>query len=175
MQDRSESEREHMIDTLHRAINDKQFVFYQPKVDLYTGEAFAVEALIRWQHPQKGLIAPGYFLPFIEQHQLIEQIDEWVIEEAFSQCAAWHQKGIKLPISINISQRTFSNGSFVDNFRRILMRYPQLPRGAIDIEILETVEMNNIEQVRDIINILQGSGVTFSLDDFGTGFSSLTY
>lgn len=176
LRDKSESERERMIDKLHQALEKQEFqLYYQPKVDLYTGKPFAVEALIRWQHPEHGTLTPGAFLPYIEQHQLIEYIDHWVLNEALKQCAEWQSLGIDLPVSINISDRAFNQSDFISTVENTLSCYPNLPKGALDIEVLETVEMNNIDEACETIKALQAIGVTFSLDDFGTGFSSLTY
>ncbi len=150
-------------------------VYYQPKVNLRTGVVVGMEALLRWQHPEQGLLAPGVFLPAAEQTNLIIDIGEWVLEQTLRQLALWAAAGAAWPVSVNIAARHFQQADFVDRLEAILARHPDVPAQLIELEILESVAQRDIEQVRSIILQCQALGVSFALDDFGTGYSSLSY
>lgn len=161
---------------IHKALQRDEFVlFYQPKVNMRTGMVVGVEALIRWQHPQRGLLAPGAFLPDVEDHPLAVAIGDWVIKTAFAQAASWYRQGWQLPISINVGARQLQQSDFVANLTTLLQTYPTLPAHLLELEVLETSALENIEQVCLIMNQCAGLGIEFALDDFGTGYSSLTY
>ena len=150
-------------------------LYYQPKQDLTQGTIFGVEALIRWNHPERGLLAPYEFLPIIENSELDVQLGEWVIEHALAQMAAWQRAGIALQVSVNISAHHLQTAGFVGALQRRLERHPQLPRGALQIEVLETAALDDIVQSSEVIAQCRALGVSFALDDFGTGYSSLVY
>jgi EAL domain-containing protein (putative c-di-GMP-specific phosphodiesterase class I) len=161
---------------LTKALEQNEFVlYYQPKVNMRTGVVMGVEALIRWKHPQRGLLAPGSFLPLIEKHFLCEAIGIWVLETAVQQMESWRQVGLKLPVSVNVSARQFQDTNFSTKLAQLLERYPQMDRGALELEILETSALEDMLSVEKIISDCHALGVHFSLDDFGTGYSSLTY
>ena len=161
---------------LAQAFEKKEFVlYYQPKVNMRTGVVVGVEALIRWQHPESGLLAPGSFLPLIEKHGLCEAIGAWVLETAVQQLESWGQRGLRLPVSVNVSARQFQDADFSAKLARLLKRHSQVDPGALELEILETSALEDIVSVQKIISDCQALGVYFSLDDFGTGYSSLTY
>ncbi len=148
---------------------------YQPKVNMSTGEIIGVEALIRWQHPEKGLVFPIDFLPVIERHAISLEIGEWVINTALNQISQWQNRAIDLPISVNISAYQLQQADFVERLAALLVAHPDVPSGYLEIEILETSALSNVHQVSAIMSDCMALGVNFSLDDFGTGYSSLTY
>ncbi|WP_150913511.1 GGDEF and EAL domain-containing protein [Marinobacter halotolerans] len=155
--------------------NDEFVLFYQPKVNLKTGELIGVEALIRWQHPVRGLLSPDQFLPVIERHSLGNAVGEWVIRTALEQSAQWRQKGLNLSVSVNIDPFHLAQKDFVDRLKGILAGFPELQPGDFEIEIVETSSLEDFQSVSGVIEQCRALGVTFGLDDFGTGYSSLTY
>jgi EAL domain-containing protein (putative c-di-GMP-specific phosphodiesterase class I) len=140
-----------------------------------SGEVVGMEALLRWQHPERGLLSPGEFLPAAEQTDLIVDIGEWVIEQALIQIGAWLSAGKAWPISVNIAARHFHRPDFLDRLKDIFACHPNVPPRLLEIEILESVALGDINYIRDLIVACQALGVKFSLDDFGTGYSSLSY
>jgi diguanylate cyclase (GGDEF)-like protein/PAS domain S-box-containing protein len=150
-------------------------LYYQPKQELSTGNIVGVEALIRWNHPERGMLAPAEFLPIIENSEQDVQLGEWVIKNALAQLFAWERAGLQLQVSINISAQHLQITEFVENLQRELSHYPKLPDGALQIEVLETAALEDIAQSSEVIDACRKMGVTFALDDFGTGYSSLVY
>ncbi len=148
---------------------------YQPKVNMRSGKVVGMEALLRWQHPQQGLLPPLDFLPIVEQTDLIIDIGEWVIEQALQQSRAWSAMGGNWPISVNIAARHFHLPDFLERLKTILARYPDVPPQQLEIEILESAAIDDMVHVQRLILTCQALGVQFSLDDFGTGYSSLSY
>lgn len=164
------------IEGIRRALERHEFVLhYQPKVNMRTGQVIGAEALIRWQHPEKGLLAPGLFLPVIDDDPLAVAVGEWVIDTALSQIERWHALGLYLPVSVNVGARQLQETDFVDRLRIIFSHHPDVPQGSMEIEILETSALKDIAQVSRVIADCAQLGVAFALDDFGTGYSSLTY
>ena len=165
------------LNDIASAFADNQFVlFYQPKVNLKTGRAFGVEALIRWQHPQRGLIAPQEFLPIIASNELEIRIGNWVIEQAWQQLDTWHQQGLKIEVSINISAYHLLSSGFVKQLESILDSNPRLASHFLQLEILESTALDDLSAVNRIIKTCRDAlGVTTALDDFGTGYSSLAH
>jgi diguanylate cyclase (GGDEF)-like protein/PAS domain S-box-containing protein len=155
--------------------NNEFFLYYQPKVNMRTGVIVGAEALIRWQHPEKGLLAPGAFLPVIEDHPLAVRVGEWVIDTALTQIERWHAVGLDLAISVNIGARQLQQGDFVERLRCILAEHPGVRPGSLTLEVLETSALEDIATVSQVIESCAQMGVMFALDDFGTGYSSLTY
>ena len=161
---------------LEQALLQREFVLhYQPKINMRTGAVVGAEALIRWQHPERGLLAPGLFLPLIEKHALNEAVGCWMLETAVEQMDIWLQKGLRLPLSVNVSARQFQDAHFVTKRADLMARHPQVNRGLLELEILETSALEDMIAVEKVIRDCQEIGVDFSLDDFGTGYSSLTY
>lgn len=150
-------------------------LYYQPKVNLCSGAVLGFEALLRWQHPQLGLVPPLTFLPQIEQTELIVEIGEWAIDQALTQIHQWKMLGHAWAVSVNIATRHVQKADFVQRLQTLLARHPQVAPQLLDLEILETVAIENIHWVSQCIEACQALGVTFSLDDFGTGYSSLNY
>ena len=150
-------------------------LYYQPKVNMRTGQVIGVEALIRWQHPQQGLLAPACFLPVIENHPLAVDVGEWVMHTALAQMQTWHSAGLNMAVSVNIGARQLQQHDFVTRLQGILAAHPQVSPSRFELEVLETSALEDIAGVSDTIEQCRQIGVLFSLDDFGTGYSSLTY
>ena len=155
--------------------NHELKLYYQPKINLKTGEVIGLEALIRWQHPTEGILGPGTFLPLAEQSGLIIEIGDWVLEEAVRQMASWSDIGLRFPVSVNISTSQIMQPDFVDKLKATLARYPHVPPSRIEFEILETAALDDLDGVSETMLVCQQMGISFSLDDFGTGYSSLAY
>jgi EAL domain-containing protein (putative c-di-GMP-specific phosphodiesterase class I) len=175
-QDRSVRGHHESLDHIRQALAQRQFVlYYQPKVNMRTGRVIGAEALIRWQHPERGLLLPATFLPVIEDHTLAVEVGEWGVDAAMTQLEHWKELGLNLPVSVNIGARQLQQGQFVEKLRGILERYPGLDPSLLELEILETSALEDINRVSAVIQTCRGLGITFALDDFGTGYSSLTY
>jgi len=154
---------------------DELLLYYQPKVNMRTNEVIGVEALIRWQHPERGLLAPGQFLPMIEGHHLNEQIGLWVINHALTQMQIWKQEGIRMPVSVNLAPNQLQNPDFPTLLLSLLEQHSAIDPTDLELEILETTALHDFETVSSVIQSCRNFGVQFSIDDFGTGYSSLTY
>jgi diguanylate cyclase (GGDEF)-like protein len=161
---------------LRQAIDSEQFVlFYQPQLDLRTHRVVGAEALIRWRHPTRGLVAPGPFIGFAEETGLIERIGEWVLATACTQFVAWKAAGLRIDhVSVNVSPRQFRRKDFADQVARAMQR-SGLQRGALRLEITESVLVDDSGAVETTLARLGELGVPLELDDFGTGYSSLAY
>ncbi|MCB8748544.1 EAL domain-containing protein [Rhodoferax sp. U2-2l] len=174
--DRSQRVRHETLQRITQAMADEEFVlYYQPKVNLRTGEVFGAEALIRWQHPQQGLLAPGRFLPDIESHAISLELGEWVLHTAMKQLAAWVAQGLNLSVSVNISAHHLQQRDFASKLHSLLAAYPGVPRDHLELEVLETTALEELDNVASVIRDCASMGVGCALDDFGTGYSSLTY
>ncbi len=164
------------VERIRLALAQDEFVlFYQPKVNMRSGKIIGVEALIRWQHPEKGLLAPATFLPVIEDHPLAVSVGEWVINATLSQIEAWRDAGLDMAVSVNIGARQLQQADFVARLKTLLAAHPQVHPSRIELEILETSALQDMAQVSKVIADCAHLGVLFALDDFGTGYSSLTY
>lgn len=164
------------VERIQQALAHDEFVlYYQPKVDLHTGHIFGAEALIRWQHPEKGLLAPSFFLPDIENHPFSILLGEWVIDTALAQMAAWQAMGLDISVSVNIAANHLLHQDFVARLQGLLARNPGVRSSRLELEILETSALEDISHVSTVIFGCTDLGVQFALDDFGTGYSSLTY
>jgi len=161
---------------ISQALSDNEFVlYYQPKVNMRSGEIIGAEALIRWQHPQRGLLSPGEFLPIIENHLLCVEMGNWVIDRAIEQLDKWQKIGLDIQISINIDALQLQQGNFVNNLFSRLDKMPSVKPEMLLLEVLETSALEDILSISQVIELCQERGINFSLDDFGTGYSSLTY
>ena len=164
------------LESIRQALVADEFVLlYQPKVNMRTGCVIGVEALIRWQHPIRGLLPPSSFLPAIENHVLSAEVGDWVIAQALRQMAQWQASELRIPVSINVGAYQLQRGDFVDSLKTQLALHPEIHPGDLCIEILETSALDDLLHVAAIIEQCRQIGVSFSLDDFGTGYSSLTY
>ncbi len=159
-----------------QALLQNEFVLhFQPKVNLRLGQVGGAEVLVRWQDPQRGLLAPGLFLPDIEGHALSAQLGDWVLGAALAQLADWQRAGIHLPLSVNISAHHLQQPHFVGRLAELLREHPHVNPADLELEVLETSALEDIPRVSAIMRGCQALGVSFALDDFGTGYSSLTY
>ncbi|TWI63596.1 PAS domain S-box-containing protein/diguanylate cyclase (GGDEF)-like protein [Pseudoduganella lurida] len=154
---------------------DQLRLFYQPKVNLRDGRVVGMEALLRWQHPARGLLAPLEFLPAIEHTDLIADIGEWVLRRALAQVEQWCAAGREWAVSVNIAARHFQRPDFVRQLRAILDEFPGVPPRLLQLEILESSALHDVAHVRAIMQECQAFGIRFALDDFGTGYSSMSY
>ncbi|MFM0736326.1 EAL domain-containing protein [Paraburkholderia xenovorans] len=169
------AERLSLMSGLRHAIEHAELrLFYQPKVHLATNVMTHVEALVRWQHPTRGMVPPGEFIPFAEQTGFIRWISRWVANEAIAQCARWHAKGLKLSVSVNLSARDLFDTDLPDVFETILRRHGVEPRW-LWAEITESALMEDPSKAIAILERLRRLGIRLSIDDFGTGYSSLSY
>ncbi len=172
-EERSFNER---IKRIKQAIgNNEMQVHYQPKVDLRTGRVIGAEALIRWQHPDQGLIMPNDFLPLIEDHEVSLLLGRWIIRRVLWQMQQWKKQGIDMGVSINVSSLQIQHVDFVEELKSLLQQFPDIDPSNLELEILETAALEDIVNISRVINECRKIGVLFSLDDFGTGYSSLTY
>jgi len=157
-------------------IKNELCLYYQPKVNMASGKVFGAEALIRWSHPEKGLIPPFKFLPVIEETDLEIQVGNWVINEALKHLENWTNQGIELEVSINISSYHLQHPTFFDELKTSLAKYPQLDSNKVQLEILESSALSDLEVISSIMKTcIDTLGVSVALDDFGTGYSSLTH
>jgi diguanylate cyclase (GGDEF)-like protein/PAS domain S-box-containing protein len=159
---------------LRKALDSEEFeLYYQPQIQLGTGKIIGMEALIRWNHPSKGMIPPNKFIPVAEETRLVIPINEWVIKTACRQMKELLQEYPHLSVSVNLSPYEFESKGFVYKLAKIL-KETNLPSHCLDLEITERMTMD-IEKAISILNELKSLGVTISMDDFGTGYSSLSY
>jgi diguanylate cyclase (GGDEF)-like protein/PAS domain S-box-containing protein len=164
------------IARLRQALETQEFVLhYQPKVNMRTGQVIGAEALIRWNHPQRGLLPPAAFLPTMHDHAISLEVGDWVIATALQQMATWKSQGLDLPVSVNIDAQHLQKEGFSHRLATLLAAQPEVPASHLELEILETSALEDMAQVSAIMHRCQAMGVRFALDDFGTGYSSLTY
>jgi diguanylate cyclase (GGDEF)-like protein len=162
-----------LLSDLRHALARKQFeLFYQPKVDARSLQITAAEALLRWRHPQRGMVSPGVFIPLAERHGLIGPIGQWVMEEACRQAAQWRERGLRMRVAVNLSAQQMRQDDLADRIEAAL-RSHNIPAGRFTCEITETVAMEDTEVTRRAFERLRAIGVHVSIDDFGTGYSSL--
>jgi len=160
---------------LRHALDLEEFeLYYQPKIDLRHKQVIGAEALIRWRHPERGIVPPDEFIPLAERSGLIRPITDWVIETALARCRAWRRAGRDLRVAVNVPARIFQDPSFVDRVAGLL-RVNAEPAPALEIEITENALMSDIENISRVLERLTALGVRIAIDDFGTGYSSLTY
>ncbi len=167
--------RDHLQRLQEALENDEFILHYQPKVDLVSGDVIGAEALIRWRHPERGLLAPGEFLHFLNGSGLEIAVGEWVIESVLKQIEAWNAVGLGFTVSANISANHLLKADFADRLRLALERHPDVVPGNLELEILETSALSDMKQAVQVVTRCRQFGVHFALDDFGTGYSSLTY
>jgi EAL domain-containing protein (putative c-di-GMP-specific phosphodiesterase class I) len=161
---------------LEEALNRNEFeLFYQPKVNMANGQVIGAEALIRWRHPERGILPPADFLPLLGGTELEIRVGEWVIEKALAQLDVWAAPFPQLIISVNISARHLLRQDFIPNLSAALQRHPTVAAGQLELEILESTAINDLSNASRTLNSCIALGVHFALDDFGTGYSSLTY
>lgn len=160
---------------LREGLEKKEFlVYYQPKVDLESNSIVGVEALVRWRRPNGDIVSPADFIPIAEDTGLIVPIGEFVLETACKQAKNWHDEGFPIGVSVNLSMRQFREKNLVEMVKAIL-RMSELPATALELEITESLLMENEKSSIQILNHLKNEGIKLSIDDFGTGYSSMAY
>ena len=160
---------------IRRAIQEQEFILYfQPQIDLHDSTIVGAEALIRWQHPERGMIPPGDFIPVAEDSGLIVPLGKWVLEESCRWAKSWHDRGVEMRIAVNLSASQFNDSDIVDTVDHIL-ETSGLGSEFLELEITESLLMNNVQSTMNTLYRFEQMGVTISIDDFGTGYSSLAY
>lgn len=164
-----------LMSELHQAIENQELeLFYQPKIRVQDDVLTGAEALIRWNHPKHGILLPDLFIPLMERSRLIQGLSCWVIQDSFAQCAKWHQQGLDIVVSINLSAKDLNNPELPDLISGIKGATGIDPRW-ITLEITESSLMTDPDAAMGVINRIHGMGFQFSIDDYGTGYSSLSY
>lgn len=161
---------------LSQALQRREFVLhYQPKIDVKSGKVSGMEALVRWVHPQRGLVMPGSFIGLLEERGYIVEVGEWLLRQACEQCKRWRDEGnATLQLAVNISLYQLMEANFVDTVADIV-RQSELPPEALELELTESILAEDTEQVLERLKALKALGLRLSIDDFGTGYSSLSY
>jgi len=160
---------------LHKAITNKELVvYYQPIIDISKNQISCVEALIRWNHPESGVISPEIFIPLAENAGIMSLITQWVLERSLEQIQRWKKQGIDIDMHVNLSMSDIQDSNFPKNLNDILKTTNTLP-GDLTLEITENSMMTDLKRAKDVLGQLHHIGVNLAIDDFGTGFSSLSY
>ena len=168
--------RNEILSQLYRALERGELrLYYQPKVDIRRGKVVGFEGLIRWAHPERGILGPAEFLLPLGNHPALIEIGDWVIREALKQIERWRNLGIRISVSVNIAACHLQHPEFTTRLAEYLTLYPSIDAGQLEIEILETTALEDVAHVSTIIGDCHKLGVQFALDDFGTGYSSLLY
>ena len=164
------------LDRIRLALHNEEFVlFYQPKIDLRSKQLIGMEALIRWNHPERGILPPVAFLPILEFDVLSIELGEWVIKTALTQLEKWHGTQMDVPISVNISPMQLQHPDFIVRLQEMLVKFPKRNLKNLEFEILESSAIEDIDLASGVIKQCKKLGISFSIDDFGTGYSSLSY
>lgn len=171
LSERAQIER-HLAHALERS---ELFLLYQPKVEIATGKIAGVEALLRWRHPELGVLTPDRFIPLAEETTLINRIGAWALDEACRQCALWHREGLgPLSVAVNLSARQLNGPELVNMVNRSLQS-SGLPPTSLELELTESMMMTDVELTMDTLRMLHAQSVRVAVDDFGTGYSSFAY
>jgi diguanylate cyclase len=164
-----------LLRDLRQAVARHQLeLVFQPKVHAPTGEVTGAEALLRWHHPQRGMVSPVVFVPIAERHGLIGTLGEWVIDEACRQARVWRDEGLRMRVAINLSVHQLRRPDLADRIAAALTRH-QINPDLLTCEITESVAMEDSEATMKVFEKIAAVGVHLSIDDFGTGYSSLSY
>ncbi|HEY0844526.1 MAG TPA: bifunctional diguanylate cyclase/phosphodiesterase [Noviherbaspirillum sp.] len=175
-QDKRTHERRELLHRLKTAMENRELqLYYQPKADMPSGRIIGFEALLRWQHPERGMMPPQEFLPIVENSDFMIQLGEWGMREALRQAVAWRNAGMETCISVNIAGRHLLQPDFSERVRRALADVAGARASNLEIEILESSFLGDLNHVREVMRACSALGVRFALDDFGTGYSSLAY
>jgi diguanylate cyclase (GGDEF)-like protein len=164
-----------LVSELRRAIDQSELVLhYQPKAVAHSGAICGVEALARWQHPHRGLVRPGEFIPAAESNGLIEPLTRYVLDTALAQCRAWRAAGCDMPVAVNVGAHCLHNLAFSDQVKDLLKTHG-LPASMLTLEITESAIISDPQRADNVLRRLENIGVRLSIDDFGTGYSSIAY
>jgi EAL domain-containing protein (putative c-di-GMP-specific phosphodiesterase class I) len=164
-----------LVGELRRAIENRELVLhYQPKATLIDGRVRGVEALVRWQHPERGLVPPDVFIPVAEHTGLIRPLTLFVVEEALKQCRTWREQGFELTVAVNVAMRNILDDEFPNTLARLLEKYG-LAAEVLELELTETSVLADPPRAKQILQRLRDTGVSLAVDDFGTGYASLAY
>ncbi|SFJ97424.1 EAL domain-containing protein [Methylophaga sulfidovorans] len=164
------------LERLHLALIGEEFrLYYQPKVDLRHGRVVGLEALIRWQHPERGLLGAMEFLPIIEGHEFNVELGDWVLKTALHELQKWQEQALDIQVSINVSAKQIQHPDFLTKLETLLKQHKTIAPESIELEILETSALETVQTSQVVAAASDYLGVPFALDDFGTGYSSLTY
>jgi EAL domain-containing protein (putative c-di-GMP-specific phosphodiesterase class I) len=164
-----------LVAELRRAIENHELVLhYQPKATLADGAVRGVEALVRWQHPERGLVPPDVFIPVAEHTGLIRPLTLFVVEEALKQCARWREQGFELTVAVNVAMRNILDEEFPTELERMLDKHGLEP-SVLELELTETSVLADPPRAKEILQRLRDTGVSLAVDDFGTGYASLAY
>jgi diguanylate cyclase len=164
-----------LVSDLRRALDERELVlYYQPKASLANGAVESVEALLRWNHPTRGLLGPDQFIPLAQQTGLIKPLTLYVIDDALRQCRAWQRAGMTLGVAVNLSVRNLLDAEFPDQVKALLKKRRVSP-GLLELEITESTMLSDPVRTKRVLDKLSAMGVALSIDDFGTGYSSLSY
>ena len=168
-------QRVHLERSLRKALDNRElFIAYQPIIETSTGETVACEALLRWEHPELGTISPATFIPVAEDTGLIQSLGKWVLETACKQIKTWHDLGISLSVSVNVSANQFQDKCFMEEVKNALT-ISGLEAQYLHLELTESVMLNQTFETISTMRTLGALGVKISIDDFGTGYSSMSY
>ncbi|MEM7472303.1 MAG: bifunctional diguanylate cyclase/phosphodiesterase [Pseudomonadota bacterium] len=160
---------------LRAAIEDEQFeLFYQPRIEIATGRIVSAEALVRWRHPERGLVPPGEFIPICEETGMIEELGQSILKMGCANAIEWNNAGRDIQISINISPRQFSDARLMRTLDEI-SRHPSFVKGTIELEVTETVLVGDLDEIEAKLQAISDMGYGIAIDDFGTGYSNLSY
>ncbi|TXC65965.1 EAL domain-containing protein [Piscinibacter aquaticus] len=161
---------------MQEALDASEFTLhYQPKVDMASGRALGAEALLRWNHPEHGLVPPGQFLPLVEHTSLGVDLGRWVLAQGVAQLASWLREGLDISVSVNVSARHLQEPTFADELAQLLARHDATVAAHLVLEVLETAALADVDYTCELMKRCRELGVRFALDDFGTGYSTFTY
>jgi diguanylate cyclase (GGDEF)-like protein/PAS domain S-box-containing protein len=174
--DRSMRGRHEDLQRIRQAIRAHEFeLYFQPRVNMCTGAIVSAEALIRWRHPELGLLQPEHFLPVVEGNLLVVELGEWVIDSALTHMERWRDQGLDIHVSVNVDGMQLQAPRFVERLKELLDEHPRIEPSRLELEVLESSSLQDVAKVSEVIRACNKLGVSFALDDFGTGYSSLSY
>ncbi len=175
-QDHLVQARSEVLSRIETALENRELTLhYQPKVNMRSGQVIGLEALLRWHHPERGMLYPGEFLPLIENSNFETRLSEWVISEAVRQINTWQKSGLNLTVSVNVPASHLNSPGFIDFMGGIMNAHPRLANHSLELEILETAALGDMAAAIRKMEACFRLGIRFSIDDFGTGYASLAY
>ena len=175
-QENAERRRNALLARIEHGLHNREFeLFYQPQVDMLRGRVIGAEALIRWHHPQEGLLMPGSFIPATQSHRVSALIDDWVLQQTLQQLALWQLRWPHLKLSCNTSAMSIQDATFSNRLADMLRAFPKVMPGNLEIELLESSAMVDMSVAIATLEHIRRLGVSVAIDDFGTGYSSLSY